>query len=147
MRWPDSPPRSVRSLPERFQSAQTVIGRVRFTLTGHRPASDPAFSAKFMTGVSVRHLWPDACPAHLVIDTVQRLVVHRDRAFTATLTERWGLSLVTLKAVSGHPGIGPPLHQLLHPYSNVLTTKCITLCTCVSMFSQTFLRVLALTRI
>jgi hypothetical protein len=38
----------------------------------------------------------------------------------------------------------PPLHQLLHPCSNVLTTKCITLCTCVSIFSQTFSRVLAL---
>ena len=32
---------------------------------------------------------------------------------------------------------------LLHPCSNVPTTKCITLCTCVSIFSQTFSRVLA----
>jgi hypothetical protein len=30
----------------------------------------------------------------------------------------------------------PRLHQLRHPCSNVLTTKCITLCMYVSMFSQ-----------
>ena len=37
--------------------------------------------------------------------------------------------------------LAPKLH---HPWSNVPTTKCITLCTCVSIFSQTFSRVLAL---
>ena len=36
--------------------------------------------------------------------------------------------------------LAPKLH---HPWSNVPTTKCITLCTCVSVFSQTFSRVLA----
>ena len=37
----------------------------------------------------------------------------------------------------------PSIHQLLHPCANVPTTKCITLCMCVSIFSQTFSRVLA----
>ena len=34
--------------------------------------------------------------------------------------------------------------EVSYPCSNVLTTKCITLCTCVSLFSQTFSRVLAM---
>ena len=34
--------------------------------------------------------------------------------------------------------------EVSNPCSNVPTTKCITLCTCVSIFSQTFSRVLAL---
>jgi hypothetical protein len=37
--------------------------------------------------------------------------------------------------------------QLCHPWLNVLITKCFILCTCVSIFSQTLSRVLALTRI
>ena len=34
--------------------------------------------------------------------------------------------------------------EVSNPCSNVSTTKCITLCTCVSIFSQIFSRVLAL---
>jgi hypothetical protein len=53
------------------------------------------------------------------------------------------LSPVTTWPASGQCKTTPPLLQLRHPWSNVLTTKCFTLCTCVRIFSQTFSRVLA----
>jgi hypothetical protein len=56
-------------------------------------------------------------------------------------------SPVAAKAAFGHLRIAPPSLKLCHPCSNVPTTKCFTLCTCVSIFLQIFLRVLALTRI
>jgi hypothetical protein len=41
----------------------------------------------------------------------------------------------------------PRLCYLLKPYSNVLATKCNTLCTCVSIFSQSFSRVMLAHRV
>ena len=43
-----------------------------------------------------------------------------------------------------HSMAGHSTGEVSNPCSNVPTTKCITLCTCVSLFSQTFSRELAL---
>jgi hypothetical protein len=46
------------------------------------------------------------------------------------------LSPVAAKAAFGHLKTAPPSLKLCHPCSNVSTTKCFTLCTYVSIFSQ-----------
>jgi hypothetical protein len=74
-----------------------------------------------------------------------------DRARARQLHYKWPdaqqVSPVTSGLEFGRSKTPPFDLQLRHPWSNVPTTKCFTLCTCVSIFSQTFSRVLALTRI
>jgi hypothetical protein len=69
-------------------------------------------------------------PPHFINDRTNRSCVRSRQLHRLVTVGQW-------KTTS-------PLHQLRHPYSNVTTTKCITLCTCVSIFSPTFSRVLAL---
>jgi hypothetical protein len=81
---------------------------------------------------------------HLVTMTVQRLVAVQscpsmppsfpiDRMHQLRVLSSRELSLVNV--FQGKTT--PLLHQLLHPCSYVPTTKCITMCTCVSIFFTT----------
>ena len=67
---------------------------------------------------------------HFIIDRTPHLWVRSPRDLRPVTVSQWKSP--------------PSLHQLLHPCLNMPTTKCITLCTRVSIFSQTFSRVLAL---
>jgi hypothetical protein len=76
------------------------------------------------------------CIRSTFASSVRSIDLDRDRATSPPLTGH------TCPA-SGQLQWASELHQLCHPWSNVPTTKCITMCMCVSKFSQTFLRVLA----
>ena len=90
-------------------------------LTGRWVRSDRTRGSSVRSNIKkvVLSAWDWTYVAKLWLNTVQRSVT----------VSQW-LSL-------------PSFHQLLHPYLNVPTTKCITLCTCVSIFSQIFSRMLA----
>jgi hypothetical protein len=140
---PDTPTRGVRSLPVSIQSRFLMTGRVCSSMTGRRQSLVLSSLAHRPMSAATGHTpcasGPSSLPAS---DQRTESSLHRD-----LLTGHTRPSSVTTEAASGHLETASPLLKLRHPCSNVLTTKCITLCTCVSNFSQTFLRVLALTRI
>jgi hypothetical protein len=129
--------RGVRSLLESTPRGFFEIGRIRSMMTGRAPASAP-FPLASLRYVNIRHCQPDGPPLHLIALASRVQSKTEAEPFLAPLTgHAWGESglpearVWSLKA-------SPPRLQLLYPCSNMLTTKCITLCTCVSNFSQTF---------
>jgi hypothetical protein len=118
---------------------------------GRRPILPSSVRAKFSADVSVHPLWPDVGPARPVTITMQRLVAvqtepkHANSSIIDRTHSPQVRSVQKQRPVTeNNDSSTPKFAKLLHPCSKLLTTKCITLCICVSMFSQTFSRVLAL---
>jgi hypothetical protein len=128
-----------RSFPIRFLSSFLKTGHVWSWATG-RTQHSLLLSLTAHRHIIYRQQRLNPGVVHPITSSHQRLVEDRSRAIAAPLIGRAG-------PASGQHQWPLWLHQLHHPYSNVQTTKCITLCTCVNIFSQTFSRVLALTRI
>ena len=143
------PPRA-RSFLESSPSAKSMTWRVRCM----RPDALGLHHAHSAAYITVRHERPDASSTRQVTFSAcvrssnrQRLKAPpnfiNDRTHWPSVRshhEQHSITDFQWKSTS-------LLHQLIHPWSTMPTTKCITLCTCVSIFLQTFSRVLALTTI
>jgi hypothetical protein len=123
-----------------------LIECVSSTMTGRRPTSDP-FWHRVPSPVLPHHQTSPVTRRRSCVSSNSVEPKYGHASTSTRLRAKHRTCPVTQRQCSVTPEWPFLNFQLLNPYSNVLTTKCTILCVCVSNFSQTFSRVLALTRI
>ena len=132
---------SVRSFPVRFHSRKFTTGRVRSVTIG-RSVSVRSFLLFSVLPCQWDWRHPASVRSRSDPTSGRRPTL---ASSLVPLTRRSGPFEASVRCTLRNPvfsiqGAG----EVSNPCSNVPTTKCITLCTCVSIFLQTFSRVLAL---
>ena len=144
---------SVRSFPVRFQTRHFMThpasGHSMFPLCASRQCtSAPTERTRPASGHS-SHQRPVIRPRRVLTTATDRTLNPASGHYTTSVRSLCEpLSFLSRAPVAPsdcpHSMGGYYAGEVSNPCSNVPTTKCITLCTCVSIFSQSISRVLAL---